>query len=219
MRVEQSIGGRGSLKWIQQAVNQKWTSLEEPILRATGGQSLAWLSPLADDRFAEYRDAAFLERLDLSHLSGELAKFWPRRGPQWDALGRSDSGAIILVEAKAHVQEFCTPPSGARDKSRALIANRLLEVADDLGASGGSTWCDVFYQLANRLAHLWFLRNAGVDAFLALVGFVGDEDMSGPGVPEVWEAVTEVAFYAMGLPRSHKLSRFIIHVNPVVVNG
>jgi len=72
---------------------------------------------LKDDKFAEYRDRAFLERIGLDELSEELQKFWPKNGPQWDALGRtSDEKAVILVEAKANVPElvsFC----GAKDRN------------------------------------------------------------------------------------------------------
>jgi hypothetical protein len=78
-------------------------------------------------------------------------------------------------------------------------------------ASGRAEWADHFYQLANRIAHLHFLRSEGVPAWLALVNFTGDADMGGPQTAEAWLADYEVAFHVMGLPRQHALSAYIIH--------
>jgi hypothetical protein len=106
MRVKHPIGTDGSLMWIQRAVNQRPKMIVKPSLssipRASG---IEWLSPLANDDYAEYRDSDFLRRIGQDHLADSLATFWPERGPQWDALGRTDTGEVILVEAKAHIDE------------------------------------------------------------------------------------------------------------------
>ena len=166
MRVAQRAGKCGSQLWIQRAVGERWPALEGPVVAALGeaASELEWLSPLADDDHAEYRDAAFLDRLGLDHLAPALAAFWPPRGPQWDALGRSTAGQVILVEAKSHIAEFCSPATAARGTSRARITDRLREVATALGAKHGTRWSEQFYQHANRLAHLLFLRDAGIEA-------------------------------------------------------
>lgn len=218
-RAVQPEGTRGSLKWIQRAVEERWPALDGAILqKLAGATEIEWRSPLRADDFAEYRDADFLERLGLGHLAEALAAFWPRRGPQWDALGRSDAGHILLVEAKAHIGEFCTPGTSAGPASRAVIQARLAEVADALGATPGRPWADLFYQLANRLAHLHFLRAQGVPAFLVLVGFLDDRDMDGPSGAETWVAAYQLAAYALGLPTRHALSPFIVHAFPAVPN-
>ena len=49
---------------------------------------------MEQDKFAEYRDAAFLENLALQEFTEELEKFWPKMGPQWDALGRTADGEV-----------------------------------------------------------------------------------------------------------------------------
>jgi hypothetical protein len=219
MKVEQPEGTRGSLKWIQRAVNEQWPSLNQPIASRLGInlESLNWVSPLAEDRFAEYRDGAFLGRIGQEALSGALQGFWPTRGPQWDALGKTADGDVLLVEAKAHIAEICSPGTAAGDASRTRIEAALAETADYLGArEGHAAWSDHFYQLANRLSHLHFLHRHGIRAWLILVNFVGDREMGGPTTSEVWEAAYEVAFHVMGLPKRHSLSSFVFHVYPAV---
>ena len=106
---------RGSHKWLQRAIELEASALNKPLadrLDITTG-SIHWLSPLAADDFAEYRDHAFLDRLGIELAERDLASFWPRRGPQWDGLGRTDRGDLILIEAKAHIGEMVSPASVA----------------------------------------------------------------------------------------------------------
>ena len=216
MRAVQPPGARGSLKWIQQAIEERWHDLESPILRKMSATSIEWRSPIRSDNFAEYRDGAFLELLGLSRMADKLAEFWPRRGPQWDALGCTNTGQVLLVEAKAHIGEFCTPGTTASDESRTGIEASLTNVALALGSTKGTRWPDLFYQYANRLAHLWFLRQQGVDAYLVLVGFIGDAEMKGPSSSETWNAAYQVADYGLGLSARHPMSQFVIHAFPEV---
>jgi len=216
-RFPQPSDGRGSLKWIQRAVNDPDRRLDTEILgRIPGARGIEWLSPLESDGFAEYRDAAFLERCGLGHLFGTLGQFWPARGPQWDALGRTDSGDILLVEAKAHIGEICSPGTQAGPVSLARIRAALTGTSAALRAEPRAPWDTTFYQLANRLAHLHFLRSNKVAAWLVLVNFVGDEGMDGPASPESWRAAYQVVWHVMGLPKRHALSPYLIEVFPHV---
>lgn len=217
-RITQPPGTKGSLRWIQLAVNERWEALDEPILaklpRAT---CIEWRSPLERDDFAEYRDGDFLDQIGLDRLRPALKEFWPERGPQWDALGVSDRGDVLVVEAKAHVVEMCSPGTAAGPESRERINRALVSCADHLGARvSRAAWTDHFYQLANRMAHLHFLREHGVPAYLVLVNFLNDPDMKGPTTPEAWEAAYEVAFHVMGLPKRHVLAQYVIEVFPDV---
>lgn len=217
MRVKQPRGTRGSLKWIQRSVNEQWPSLNEPIADHIGcNASIRWLSPIETDDYAEYRDASFLKRIGQASLGDALADYWPARGPQWDALGETSRGDVLLAEAKAHIAEMCSPGTAASAASRLLIDDTLTRLAQHLGASPKrASWSDHFYQLSNRLAHLHFSRTHGVSAWLVLVNFLDDGGMAGPKTSEAWEAAYEVAFHVMGLPRKHSLSPFIIiHVYP-----
>lgn len=217
-RVVQPAGERGSLRWIQRAIAENWQSLEAPILaRLPAAKHIEWRSPLARDDFAEYRDGSFLDLLGLGALKPELAEFWPAGGPQWDALARTDNGEILLIEAKAHIAEMCSPGTSAGPQSRAIISERLAACAERLGArKQHAPWTEHFYQLANRLAHLQFLRDHGVPAHLVLVNFVNDSEMGGPSSPEVWEAAYQVAFHVMGLGKRHALSKYLVEVFPAV---
>jgi len=94
----------GSQRQLQTYVNCRRDEFSQKVLASLDPSPgldarLCWRSPLADDKFKEYRDAEFLERLRLT-CSTELKEFWPGRGPCWDALaqvtplhpGRRDTG-------------------------------------------------------------------------------------------------------------------------------
>jgi hypothetical protein len=115
MRIEQSEGKRGSLKWIQHLVEYHPSALDN-ALRVKGalsnGQHIDWLSPLREDKWAEYRDVQWLKKIKQVHLSPILKKFWPRRGPQWDALAKDETGRVFLFEAMLrHIAMRCRPPA------------------------------------------------------------------------------------------------------------
>jgi hypothetical protein len=122
-----------------------------------GVGQITWNSPLASDEYAEYRDDAFLTKIGQDSLKDKLHSFWPSFGPQWDALG-TQADRVFLVEAKAHIDELFSPPSGAGDVSMEKIRRSLSETANSLGAKPLAPWETTFYQLTNRLAHLYFLR-------------------------------------------------------------
>ena len=209
-RVQQPEGERGSLKWIQVFIERAPDAL---VLQGT--DRIEWLSPLRSDEFAEYRDAAFLEVLGLGEHADALRAFWPRSGPQWDALGRSGD-TVVLVEAKAHLREFFSPGTQAGPTSKAVIDAALAQVKTALAARDVSDWSQLFYQYTNRLAFLWWMRSRGIDARLLFVSFVGDEDMNGPASASEWAVAFTTAEHALGLKGRHALSRYIEHVYPDV---
>jgi hypothetical protein len=192
-RFVQKVCARGSQKWLQRAVNRDVRLLDSLILlKLPDATTITWRSPLADDHYAEYCDGEFLERVEAGGFTAELAKFWPGRGPQWDGLATTDAGDILLVEAKAHVEELCGPATRASPASRARIEAALKTAAMSIGAEPRAPWSSVFYQLANRIAHLHFLRKHGSKAWLVLANFVGDDDVRGPSSAAQWEAAYRV---------------------------
>jgi len=204
MRVPQPKAKRGSQKWIQAIINfcpEFINAIIKEKLKPLSGQEICWTSPLKQDELAEYRDTAFLKNIHLQELSAELKQFWPQNGPQWDALGKtSDNKAIILVEAKANVPElvcFC----GAKDKdSIATISASLAETQRWLKCRNPSIdWKCGFYQYANRLAHLYFLREkAQKEAYLVFLYFVEDSTYLSTS-EEAWNSALELQKKLMGL--------------------
>jgi hypothetical protein len=203
VRVEQGSGTKGSLKWIQRLVSEHRDLLEQP-LRSAGAldanATVEWISPRGADGWAEYRDTGFLDQLRLSHLRDELRAFWPSMGPQWDALGRTGEDGVVLVEAKAHLAEFISKCEAVAPASIAKIEAALDATQEVLGARKSSEWMTRYYQYANRLAHLHFLRAHGVDAQLAFVYFVGDDEMPGPTSRSDFEHAVREVRHSLGLP-------------------
>ena len=215
-RFPQLEGQRGSLKWVQRLVNECPELINRPlrnmcmIAESTG---ILWLSPNRADEFAEYRDQAFLDLLGIQLQRCPLHTFWPRQGPQWDALARADSGEVFLVESKAHVSEMLSPGTKASVRSKIIINRSLKEVQTYLGIQPLVDWSTIFYQYTNRLAHLYLLRQLNdVPAFLVFLYFLGDREMDGPSTPEEWKSAIQVVKGVLGLREGHKLSKFVLDV-------
>lgn len=152
---------RGSLRWIREAVNRHPDILEASLrstIRLAATERIEWCSPLAVDGFVECRDVEALGRVKAPELSVPLSDFWPERGPVWDALGRTSSGTLLFVEAKAHVRELVSGATRAMSDSRGRIEAALTEAREFLAPDSHTPWSEVFYQYANRLAFLYFLR-------------------------------------------------------------
>lgn len=197
-RVPQGRKDRGSQRWIQALVNE----YPHVLNAAIGLGSVDWKSPLATDDYAEYRNDQALELLGVQLGRRPLKSFWPRGGPQWDALGRASSGAAILVEAKAHVGELFSGATDAGEISAAKIAASLTEVMGGLHAKSGLDWSRRFYQYTNRLAHGYLLHELNeLSARLVFLYLVGDAEMKGPDTRAEWEAAIRVLHEALGLPR------------------
>lgn len=213
MRAVDSGGvARGSLRWIRSAVNEHVAILNHEIEVACGlkQSGIEWVSPLAEDDHAEYGDQDFLDRLGIALPNRALSDFWPNRGPQWDALGRAAAGEVILVEAKANIPEVVSPGTGASADSRQLIEQSLAETKTFLGVDPSIPWTGKLYQYANRLAHLYLLRELnGIPAFLVFVYFLGDEDVHGPESIAEWKAALTVAKRVLGLSERNPMSRYI----------
>jgi hypothetical protein len=182
-RSRTDVAGRayaGSQRQIQTYVNEYTldlcravsSSLQPITLEAS---AIHWVSPLATDKYLEYRDEEFLRHIGAQHLAPKLRGFWPRRGPCWDALARVDGGGCILVEAKSHVPEMYSSGCGASIPSIPLIQSAIANTKAWLGVRPDADWLGRLYQSANRFAYLYFLREIGkIDAYLVNVYFMAD---------------------------------------------
>ena len=195
-RFPQQAGLKGSQKWLQWLVNDSPELFDQRI----GLGRIDWRSPLRADDFAEYRDQDFLKLLSIELPTRPLASFWPRRGPQWDALGRAPSGEVILVEAKAHVGELYSSMDASAESSRRQIKASLGATAQSLGVPSGHDWWKRFYQYANRLAHGYLLdRLNGIPVRLVFLYLVGDADVGGPTSRAEWQAEIHTVHAELGL--------------------
>jgi hypothetical protein len=189
---EPSWAARGSQLQMQLYVNRYRVELDAAIFdqvpelaeQATG---IDWRAPLAPG-FSEPSDAAFLRALDLGHLVEALSDFWPARGPVWDGLAvlqlRNGNQGALLVEGKSHPGEIYgggtqagSTGTAAGQASRAKIEHALLQTQRRLGIpEDAGRWMNPLrpgqpghssiYQTANRYAHLLWLRDQGVEAWL-----------------------------------------------------
>lgn len=216
MRAVEKKVARGSLKWIRTAVNETPDLFNSRIVSVSAipnDDEIEWVSPLQDDDYAEYRDQDFLDRLGIHLPKIGLEDFWPKLGPQWDALGRTRAGRIIIVEAKANIPEIISPATGAVSASRKLIEKSISETRTFLGVDSDIRWTGKLYQITNRLAHLYLLRELNdIDAYLVFAYFIGDEDVNGPKTIEEWKAALTVAKKVLGLGARHPLIKFISDV-------
>lgn len=172
------------------------------------------------------------EILSVDFLAGcggaSWQEFWPDRQPgrqnrqgmpSWDAVGKvqlsNGETEWLIVEAKAHRAEFASPKAGcgAKGASRGQIMHALRATHSELALSDGPKWDDVhdlwmgrYYQLANRLAVLRFLRAHGHPARLLYIFFAGDSYRDCPSTGAKWLEEVRLAYTAMGLPKRHALS-------------
>jgi len=208
----------GSQRWLQVAVNRCAQRIDGPICDALGisRRPLAWRSPLQGKGFREYRDMAALRQLGVTRLPVEpLSAFWPPRGPVWDGLATAGTEHLILVEAKANIPEAASPSSKASPDSLKIIRRSLRLVQQAIAPKSEHDWSGVFYQYANRLAHLYLLREInGFPAELVFVYFINAVDVGGPATGTEWNAVTALTHAALGIGRHPMLQ----HVHHVVVD-
>lgn len=199
-----------SEKWLRVAVNEQTAEFDRRVAATFGWRGddpIEWLSPLACDGNAEYFDQAFLERLRVDSLRVPLTRFWPASGPRWDGLARTRSGKLILVEAKAYVEEAVDYSTGAKGASLTRIRKSLAIAKRAFKASAKANWETPFYQYANRLAHLYFLNRLNrLDAYLVFVYFADADDVPEPCSEAQWCGAERVIKKALGLSKRHPLS-------------
>lgn len=196
VRREQKRAERGSQRWLQRYVEHCPAALDEAI----GLGPLEWLSPLANDAFAEYQDQAFLDRLGIVLPTRSLQSFWPTRGPVWDGLAHAADGTCILVEARAHTAELASTCGATAATSLLAITSAFTEVKRTLGVDPDSDWLTGYYQYANGLAHAYLLSEAnGISTRLVFLYFTGGADMAGPRSQDEWEVQAATVCEALGL--------------------
>ena len=213
-RFVQDCDSHGSLKDIQILINNRKEILDKKLSEALEQKiNITWKSPIKEDQYAEYRDEDFLRILDIeSKINFPLEKFWPKRGPQWDALGIDDE-KIFLVEAKANLSEVVSPPTVAEKESKSKILDSFSELKEYLNINNTIDWSETFYQYANRIAHLYFLRVLnGINAYLVNIYFINDNSVTGPKSIDEWRGALTIIKHYLGIPKKNKLEKYMIDI-------
>ncbi len=215
MRIPQKEGTKGSLKWIQLLVNDNSSIINQEIQRHINANNsfinTEWVSPKKEDGFAEYRDKDFLEILGLERFHPQLQDFWPERGPQWDALGKFKEDCYFLVEAKANIPEILSTSQAKSKQSKSKIESSITQTQKFLDATSGQNWLAGFYQYANRISHLYFLRElCGVNAYLIFVYFCNDCSHIHT-TQEQWNGAIKLQKQLMSLNR-HKMQKYVVDI-------
>jgi hypothetical protein len=230
------IGERGSKLRLQQWVARHRGELNARLRAASPTfddfleRDPKWISPLghpewtttpAPEPYYEFK-ADFWSAVGLPSPAPNPS-FWPDLGPNWDGVaaltGPEDQVGVLLVEAKSHVTE---PESSCAAKPQgglAQIAGSLDATKQYVGAPQSADWLKGYYQLANRLAFLYYLRaRRNIPAWLALVNFVGDRfDGSRSIFPTDragWADTNSAITKHLGLPGCHALSPYVVTVYP-----
>lgn len=216
---------------IIQLINNRRDILNEEVGKKLLIDSLdiKWVSPIPPD-YLEYYDNDFLRILGLKEWTDSkkpLQQFWPKNGPHWDALGyriKNDNfiDKIFLVEAKSRIPEMFSDISvEIKSDSLEFIKKTLDEVKGKIRPYCGEDqyigdWTKVFYQYANRLAHLYYLRVLNnLDAYLIYVYFINDPYWGNNGVSskERWEGIISTVKNYLGLMHGmHRLSDYVLDV-------
>jgi hypothetical protein len=186
MRRQDELGRAfaGSQLQLQIYVNRRTNELSAAILaaltpRVPVDSTIYWVSPLEAEKFMEYCDADFLRVLGLSRLAEQLSDFWPTGGPNWDGLAVIRKGesvfGYVLAEAKSYVGEMESSCAARSQASVSKIDAALIRAKHWLSVAQNIDWKTGLYQSANRLAHLYFLRELASEAvWLVNLCFVGD---------------------------------------------
>ena len=148
----------------------------------------------------ELQDAAFLKAIGAGRLAPRLKAFWPKPGPTWSAAAKLDGDRAVLVEAASAPGELRGPgPRGLNTQELSRVRSALSYTQGSLGLEPApDRWTRTLYDPAARLAHLQFLRDAGVEAWLVQVCFLNDARAIGSTQTD-WERALETMNRELGL--------------------
>jgi hypothetical protein len=180
--------------------------------------ALHWLYPYG----SREKEPQGLDCLELNHPArAHWKEFWPQSGRQqsWDGVARLDTPTAgsewILIEAKANHPELTGAPSRAKEEGLKRIEASLGEVKQHLGVHRDYCWTASYYQYANRLALLYFLRRNGVNARCVFLYFTGDrfpDRRPCPASEDEWKPLLEARNLTLGLTAAHRLSDYVCSV-------
>jgi hypothetical protein len=174
--------GYGSEFHLLRMLGRHRARFNREVARAIGTDTqMEWFDfPFCAERIEhydkEYSALDFLECINLDPAEENLRyhEYWPETGKQhWDLTGKTDDGRLILVEAKANLQEI-ESSTGARSGLQ-KIEYAFDKARTSMGITRFSPWTSRHYQLANHIFTCWYLNEVRhIPALLLNVYFVGD---------------------------------------------
>lgn len=196
MATVDEIGNRGSKLCIQICVNNvsdEIHSKTKQIVRKSrkhlldekiGLGSITWISPLESEHFQEFQLHQLpIEKQRILGIENFDWSFWATTNqPHWDAIGIAQDGTIVLLEAKAHVEEIEGPGCKAiSEESKERIKKAIVEVMGN-----NPIWLKKYYQTANRYVFLDKMLKAGKKTCLVFLNFINDVSYK-PEPQNVWD--------------------------------
>ena len=217
--------GYGSEYQLLRFLGHHREDLDMMIQNATGKSGdVKWLDfPYDDERLSgdgEWKGIDCFKKLkNYSEIEERWKQFWPQRGNamNWDGIFTIGGDTWFFVEAKAHEGESYQKCSASSETSKAIINKAFMQTIDWLHATPQSKWIDSnCYQLANRLAFLFFCRQCGIKARLLYIGFVRgfrrkkDEVQTADDWMKIWKEELEI----LGLD-IQSMTQYISFIHPV----
>lgn len=215
--------GYGSEYQLMRFLGHHRDDLNTMIQNATGQYGdVKWQDfPYDDERLSgdgEWKGIECFKKLEnYSEIEAKWKQYWPQRGTSmnWDGVF-TIGDTWYFVEAKAHKDESYQQCSASSEKSKAVINTAFEETILWLKATPKTKWIDTnCYQLANRLAFLYFCKQCGIEARLLYIGFVKgyrrkkDEVQSA----EDWINIWKEELSTLGLDIEN-MSPFISFIHP-----
>ena len=198
--IQNALNNEGAIEWLDFPVNEN---------RCSG-----------DGEWTGIR--CFKESLDnYNDIEEKWKKFWPQTGSSMNWDGVFKIGDIwFFVEAKAHREESFQKCGAGSVSSIEQIKKSLQDTQQWFKSTSSTNWIDSnCYQLANRLAFLYFCNLCGIKAKLIYIGFVNGyrrkkgEVLSADEWMKIWEEEME----NLGLDIK-EMSPYISFVHPDCVN-
>lgn len=141
--------------------------------------------------------------------------FWPGRGNamNWDGIF-IQNGVWYFVEAKANALEAYQECGASSSISRNKIKAAFRTTQNSFGFPENENWINSScYQLANRLAFLYFCRSQGIEAKLLYIGFVNGCGKKSVTSKDDWIRIWNDEFSILGIP-PEKVSDLVLHIHP-----
>lgn len=154
-----------------------------------------------------------MARGDWGEIERKWKEFWPctnsQQGqPSWDGVFTCGE-EIVIVEAKAHTEELKSNGTGAGEESKTKIQKALAATQAYFGADTSKNWAkNEYYQIANRLAFVYFLNEkCGVKARLLNLYFLNGWDTADTETDrqksvkskDDWQAAIDAEYSALGI--------------------